>query len=324
MKTSKKDTAKACAKKAGFAIPDGVDVIVTDETAVAKLLPKRKRISHKGDYGKTAIVAGSKRYSGAALLALSACLRSGVGYTALYTPEWVLDRAVWKAPEGLLCPIGDGAELTFDEKVFESLLGYSAVAYGMGLGSGEDVGKGLIWLLERYTGTLLIDADGLNALANMDGERVEKYMREKKCDVILTPHGKECSRLTGKPVEEVVAQPIETAMALAQKWKCVVLLKHAVSIVTDGKKVALNTTGSSGMAKAGSGDVLSGFCAGLCGFGMNAFAAAICAAWLCGKAGQTAAWEYGEYAVTPSDTVKFLGEAFLFVAEETDKQGAKA
>jgi NAD(P)H-hydrate epimerase len=78
------------------------------------------------------------------------------------------------------------------------------------------------------------------------------------------------------------------------------------------------------MAKAGSGDVLSGFCAGLCGFGMNAFAAAICAAWLCGKAGQTAAWEYGEYAMTPSDTVKFLGEAFLFVAEETDKQGAKA
>ena len=324
MKTTKRDIAKAYAKKAGFAIPDGADVIVTDEKTVAKLLPKRKRISHKGDFGKAAIVAGSKRYSGAALLAVSACLRSGVGYTALYTPEWVLDRAVWKAPEALLCPIGEGTELDFDEKAFEELLGYSAVAYGMGLGRGEGVKQGLVWLLQRYTGALLIDADGLNALADMDDALVDTLMRKKKCDVIITPHGKECSRLTGKSVEEVVEKPIETAMGLAQRWKCAVLLKHAVSVITDGKKVALNVTGSSGMAKAGSGDVLSGLCAGLSGLGMKAFAAAICAAWLCGKAGQTAAWEYGEYSMTPSDTVRFLGEAFLFVAEETDKQGAKA
>ena len=118
---------------------NGVTVLNLKE--VNRLLPKRKRDSHKGTYGKAAIVAGSLEYTGAAYLSAAACLRSGVGYTSLFLPEGILPYYILKAPEALLVPVCKGDRFVFEER-FEKLLSYDSIAYGMGMGVSEEVAIG--------------------------------------------------------------------------------------------------------------------------------------------------------------------------------------
>ena len=316
-------------KKAGVYLNDGIDYAgeiaradigialprqeeyarLLSQEEMKRLLPKRKRNSHKGTFGRAAIVAGCTEYTGAAALSLSACLRSGAGYTALFTPANILPYYILKYPEALLERLCEGGRVAFNEENFSKLLAFDAVAYGMGMGVSAETAKGAVWLLERYTGRLVLDADGLNSLAKYAD--VHAAFRAKKCDVIITPHIKEFSRLTGESVQAILEKGLFAPVAFAKEHDVCVLLKNAVSIVTDGKHVALNAAGNVGQARGGSGDVLAGVIAGLCAGGLSAFDGGKAGAYLVGKAAEIAAKKTGEYSLLVSDVIS----AFVSVWE---------
>ncbi len=273
---------------------------------MSTLLPKRKRDSHKGCYGKAAIVAGSKEYTGAAYLAAVACLRTGVGYTTLFVPENILPYYILKAPEALLKPFA------FKRETWEGLLAYDSIAYGMGMGVSESVARCAVWLIGHYEGKLILDADGLNSLVAYCGGELTEIFARKKCDVVITPHIKEFSRLTS-----------ESASTFAKKHKINVLLKSAVSVIANERETWRNETGNSGQAKAGTGDVLSGVIAGLCATGLSGFDGARLGAYLVGKTAEIAVKDIGEYSLVATDLIAYLGKAFLYltrITENTDKK----
>ena len=296
---------------------------ILDSSSVFSRIPKRKRDSHKGDYGRAAIVAGSLEYTGAAYLATAACLRAGAGYTTLCVPKEILPYYILKAPEALLKSTNEGSRYAFNESFMQELLSYDSVAYGMGMGVSADVQKGAAYLLKNYTGKLILDADGLNSLATLEEKEREELFVDAKCDVLLTPHVKEFSRLAGVPVQEILQDTAKAAQAFAQKCGVSVLLKGARSVITDGARVAVNTAGCSGQAKGGSGDVLSGVIAGLCAMGGAAFDGGCAGAYIAGKAAEIACENTGEYSLTATDVIHALGKAFLFVAENAHEDRAE-
>ena len=282
-----------------------------DKQWAKERLPKRKRNSHKGTYGKAAIVAGSEAYTGAALLAARACARSGAGYTTLFLPKALLPFFYLQQPEILLKSINDGGRYAFNEENMRQLLDYDAIAYGMGMGVSDDVNRGAVYLLQHYTGKLIIDADGLNSLALCDRDELFALFKNAKCDVVITPHVKEFSRLTKRSVLEIEEDGIELARQFAGETGISVLLKNAASVVTNGEKLAINTAGTSALAKGGSGDVLSGLIVGLCAMGASAYDGAGLGSFILGRAAEKAAGELGEYSVLASDVIAYLGRVFL-------------
>lgn len=297
----------------GISLPENKYAELIDSDTAKVLLPIRKRNSHKGTYGRAAIVAGSIDYTGAAYLsyAAAACLRAGAGYTTLFVPSEILPYYLLKNPEILLKSTNDGGRYAFTEENAEKWLGYDTIAYGMGMGCSQDVAAGAAYLLERYTGKLILDADGLNSLAKYKKEDLDTLFGNKKCDVLLTPHAKEFSRLSGKLVEEIIEDGLFAPCAFAEKYGVNVLLKNASSIITDGERIALNAAGNSGLAKGGSGDVLSGVIAGLCAQGLSTFDGACLGTYLVGAAAELAAKDESEYSLTATDVIAFLGKAFL-------------
>ncbi|MBQ8291466.1 MAG: NAD(P)H-hydrate dehydratase [Clostridia bacterium] len=303
----------------GIALPEKTYAYLIDGEYVGGLLPKRKRNTHKGSYGKCAVVAGSAAYTGAAYLAAKAALRSGAGYTALFTPSGILSHYVLKCPELLLKPLKGGSMVEFNEAEFASLLVYDAVAYGAGLGVSEDVAKGAEYLIERFAGRLVLDADALNSLVRYG--RLEA-LKKKKGDVVLTPHIKEFSRLSGLSTGEILKRGLAAPQTFAKEYGVTVLLKNAVSVLTDGKRTAVNISGTAGQAKAGSGDVLAGAIAGLCAGGLSAYEGALAGAYLTGKAAEYATTAVGEYSLLASDVIGYLSRAYsALLAEDTNEKG---
>ena len=295
----------------GISLPSDNYATLIDHALAKTLLPKRKNNSHKGTFGKTAIVGGSMDYTGAAYLSAIACLRSGVGYTTLFIPNDLLPYYFLKTPELLLKGICDGGRYAFNGERMKTLLEFDSIAYGMGMGCSLDVAKGAKYLLKHYTGKLVLDADGLNSLAAFAKEELLTLFTHKKCDVLLTPHCKEFSRLSQKSVADVIADGLQAANEFAQRYNVSVLLKSATSILTDGKTTLVNATGNCGQAKGGSGDVLSGLIAGLCGSGVSVFNAGALGAFLSGVAADLAVKDVGVYALTASDCAQYISKAFL-------------
>lgn len=284
---------------------------VLDKKTVAALLPKRKRNTNKGDYGKAAIVAGSEEYTGAAYLAAAACLRAGAGYTALFVPENIFPYYVLKIPEVLLKKF----------KNLEDLLVYDSIAYGMGMGISRQVADGAAWFIEHFSGKLILDADALNSLAKYCS--LADVFARKKGDVLLTPHVKEFSRLSKISVEEILANGFHAAKEFALRHGVTVLLKNAVSVIENGEKTCINERGTAGQAKGGTGDVLSGVIAGLCASGLSTFDGACAGAYAVGYAAEIAGEKISEYSLTATDLISYLGGAFLRITEDTDKESKK-
>lgn len=283
---------------------------LVESTEVAEHIPKRKRNSHKGNYGKATVVAGSEKYTGAAYLSAVAAVRSGAGYTTLLLPSALFPLFALKIPEALLKTTNDGGRYVFNEEIMAEIP-KGAVAYGMGMDVSEEVAKGAEYLLSHHEGTLILDADALNSLAAYRKDGLSGLLQNASCEVVLTPHPREFARLIDRPCEEVVENALPLAQAYAKAWNVTILLKGAATILTDGKRTLINTSGTAGQAKGGSGDVLSGVIAGLCASALDGFDGAVCAAYLCGKAAELATADVGEYSLTASDVVGYLGKAFL-------------
>ena len=282
---------------------------------VKAVLGTRPWDSHKGMFGYVGILGGSLRYSGAAKLANlgAAALRSGCGVVTLGVPASIAPAVAPYLLESTLFPVPDrDGSMVFDAAALDSFLaGKRAVAVGMGWGRSEEYAKILGYLFRNDPGTLLLDADALNTLA--DGGL--DLLKAKRGTVVLTPHPMEFSRLSGIPVAEILKQPIAFAKSFAAEHDVILLLKGSVTTITDGKTVYQTDRGCAGMATAGSGDVLSGVLAGMLGYLPPTALTVACGAFLAGLAGEIAERETNAFSMVASDTARTLPKAFSKVLE---------
>lgn len=274
-----------------------------EKSDVLQCFPERKRNTHKGTYGKVAIVGGSKNYFGSVMLSALALssLKTGAGYSHLCIPDSLFSVYAGKCPQ---CTLGtlldkDGV-FVFDKDGLDKLLSYNVICFGMGVTVSEQIYKTVCYLLENYTGTLILDADALNSLSQFGVQT----LKNKKCKVVLTPHVKEFSRLTSIETSEILSNPIKYAKDFAHNYGVILVLKNAVSIITDGERVILNTTGNSSLAKCGSGDVLSGIIAGISARISDTLLAVASGCYVLGKSAEEASKVFGEYSTTATEIIE--------------------
>lgn len=278
--------------------------------AMSRLIPMRLSSANKGSCGRVSIIAGSKGMTGAAALSALGALRSGAGLVTALTPSSEQPILAVKLTEAMTVPLpheNGVISAAAADTVLENIQNADAVVFGPGLGKG----RGILPLLERiiteFTKTLIIDADGINALsANID------ILNRKKCSVILTPHPGEMSRLNGLSISEIQSARIKTAEDFADRFDVTVALKGEGTVVAArGGKTAVNPSGNCGMATGGTGDVLSGVVAALAAQGCTPYDSAVLGVYLHGLAGDIAAAEKGVHGLIASDLYGALPAAFL-------------
>ena len=276
-----------------------MELLHINEKRIRGLLPRRKRDSHKGDYGKILLLCGSRGYTGAAALAAMGALRSGAGLVYLAVPESIYAIEAVKLTEAVVMPLPDLNGMLSPEALpsIRSLLPrMDAVLFGCGSGLGNGPEAVLKMLLTEFDGPLVIDADGITLAAkHMD------ILRGRTSPVILTPHEGEFQRLS--PGE---GERLNQTAELAHRLGAVLLRKGHRTLITDGARCYENLTGNPGMAVGGSGDVLAGVILSLLGQGLPLLEAAACGAWLHGAAGDLCAEALGEYGMLPTDMLTAL------------------
>lgn len=288
------------------------------EDFVWQVIPPRPRESHKGTFGTVLAVAGSASYRGAALLAAEGALRTGAGIVTLASVEPVLAAAAARLPECCLCPCAAGAEGGISPESIPFIQRQKATVLLLGPGLGGTAQSAaraaetrtlVQKLLPGFAGSAVLDADGLNAAAQLLAEG--KALPHPTGELILTPHPGEMARLTGLSVAEISTDREKIARQYAKKWNVVVVLKGSRTIVAapDGR-ACVNPTGNPGLARGGSGDVLAGMIGGLCAAGLPPLEAAKCGVWLHGAAADRAAARLGQWGMLPSDLPAALGELF--------------
>ncbi len=291
-----------------------------------KFLPKRSPFGHKGDYGLTLLVGGSRGMSGAIALAGKAALRAGAGLVRLAVPESILATVASFSPEIMTCPLPEsrGGRIALDASsaILRQCETAKAVALGPGLGRSLGLTALVVRLFRQIEKPLLVDADALNALAERNfGADSSTFSRSGALPPrVLTPHPGEFARLLGGEVpgettEEEFASRIELVQAFAAKTGTILLLKGHRTIISDGRAVEINRTGNPGMGTGGSGDVLTGLIAGLISQGLTPFEAAVLGAHLHGSAGDIAAARLGEASVTAGSILEALPEAMQYSNE---------
>jgi NAD(P)H-hydrate epimerase len=296
---------------------DGPRVELLTRASMRELLVPRTPDSHKGDYGRVLVVAGSVGKTGAAHLAAVGALRSGAGLVTVATPSSCAAIVASMAPEYMTEPL-DEAVNGLDPDGVDRLLEIArdVVAIGPGLGQAEATREFIKQLVDRATMPVVVDADGLNAFAN-DPDRLSG--REGR-DVIITPHPGEMARLVGMSTDEVQASRLEIARNFAIAHRVYVVLKgHRTLIATPDEKVFINPTGNPGMATGGTGDVLTGMIAAWLAQLLDAEAACKLAVYLHGMAGDLAEADEGEVAMTATDLVGHLSDAVLELSARRKK-----
>jgi ADP-dependent NAD(P)H-hydrate dehydratase len=273
-------------------------------------LPARPKDGHKGTFGKVLIIAGSTGMSGAAILAGHGALRSGAGLVHIACPEPVQPIIAVGNPCYLTTglPSKDG-RLTSQalEPLLPLLASAKAVAFGPGLGKSEDIAHLLDQLLKNFEGQWVIDADGLYALTQL---RMQQRLTERKLPLICTPHCGELGQMLGQPANVIQSDRKSQALRYVTEHKVILALKGQGTIVTDGLRIYVNTTGNPGMAKGGSGDVLTGIITALAAQGMPSLEAAQAGVYVHGAAGDLASAAIGEVGMLPTDIVDALPLAF--------------
>ena len=271
---------------------------------IASLFPPRTNMSHKGAFGYITLAGGSERFNGAIRLAAmaSAGMRAGAGVIKVGFPRFLYDIVSPALLEATAFPLPDvEGHLAYDPEALRELAsGTKALAFGMGIGQSQEALSSLRWLLDNYDGRLIIDADGLNLLSSLPDH--PSLLKKARPDVVLTPHLKEFSRLSGRSIPEIQQNPVSLSRSYAKEAGCVLLLKGPATLVTDGEQVLFTDTGCPGMATAGSGDVLSGILAAVAGWMPDSLRAAAAAAWINGKAGEMAQLKTNAYSMTAGDT----------------------
>lgn len=275
------------------------------------ILPKRNAVSNKGDFGKIYVFAGCKLMTGAAVLNASAAYAVGCGLVNVCSVKEVADVVHFSLPEAVTTLLSnkDGYLCSESYSDIKASLERNAgvIVVGSGLGDVKTSNEFVYELVENANIPMVIDADGLNALAkNID------VLKLLKAPCVITPHIKEMSRLTGLSVDEILENKIDTAIEFSRKYNVITVLKDAVTIIANPNgEVYVNTSGTSAMAKAGSGDCLAGSIAGFAAQGVELFKAAALGAYVNGCAGEMAAENLGHYSVMARDIIKYIPQVLM-------------
>lgn len=273
--------------------------------------PPRARDAHKGEFGRVLVVGGSPGFTGAPALAANAAQRGGAGLVTVLTPErcWPIVALHCVEPMVHPLPCTEAGALTPEaaDEVLAFAQAASAVCCGPGLGQHPDTVACVRRVARECAAPLVVDADGLNALA---GDREALAARRGRVTV-LTPHPGEMARLAGIPRDTVQRDRAGAARAFAGAHRVVLVLKGHRTVVTDGGEAWVNDTGNPGMASGGTGDVLAGFLAALLAQGFAPVAAARLAVHLHGRAGDLAAAAVGEVSLVAGDLLAHLPAAIL-------------
>lgn len=285
-------------------------MIVLDRDYVRDHLPARPDDAHKGAMGTLCSVTGSFGYAGAAVLSAWAALHSGVGLHYQALPEAIYPIFASSVPESVCVPLKGAYVGTVSRAdipvILDTVSRATAVLIGCGMGNSPDTRAVLAAVIKSCDAPLIIDADGINALAsNID------ILNERRGEIILTPHVKEFSRLTGLDVPYIIGHQREAAEEFTAGYDGVtVALKSSRTVVARGSQSYFNTAGNSGMAKGGSGDVLAGVIASLAAQGADPLSAAAAGVHIHALAGDIAAQRYGRTAMLPSDIIACLSDVY--------------
>lgn len=273
-----------------------------DKLVARSLLPRRDPAGHKGTFGKVYVFGGAVGYTGAPAYTGEAAARTGSGLVFVGVPCEVYPIVAGNCKVSMVHPVPERYE-----ELLERISGCDVAVIGPGLGRMPQVGRSVRRLLRDLQIPVVLDADGINAVStHID------VLTGRAFPTVLTPHEVEFARLGG----DLTQGREKAASEFAQRYGCVLVLKGPATVVAapDGRMLR-NTTGNSGMAKGGSGDVLAGMIASLIGQGAEPFEAAACAVWLHGRVGDLCAQELTEYAMTPVDMIDYLPVAFRELLE---------
>ncbi len=319
---------------------------------IANIIPDRIKDSHKGTYGRVALLGGAVEYSGAIRLSAMAlaALKSGAGLSTAAVPKYLVPVVSQNILEVMIYPIDSTEnEIIFNKENIDGLINkVDVLTCGMGLGKSKAAHEIIYYIIKNFGGKLVLDADALNILS----ENIN-LLNEAKCKIILTPHMMEFKRLYDSAIcrgeqqcrGECLQSPcrgehcepdikyyednkLDLAKKFVEKYKVTLLLKGPTTIVASvgvsenvrasftNPLIRLIDRGTPGMSTAGSGDVLSGIITGLLGYIENEFDATCAAAFVNGMAGEFEARDEGEISMTASDTVKHISEAIKRIKNE--------
>ena len=286
---------------------EGIDLELLESTEMKLLLPKRPPDGHKGSFGRIFMLAGSVGMTGAACLSSLAALKMGAGLVFLGVPESLNSILEEKLTEVITKPLPETEAKTLGMAAFEPICDElnrtDVLVMGPGLGKHEETAKLIKKILAKITIPTIIDADGINNLTLNDLKAIKK-------PIMITPHPGELSRLIGKSVGEIQRDRVEVAKSTAKELNLPVVLKGASTIIAvPDAKTYINPTGCSGLATAGSGDVLTGIIAGLLAQGLSLADAARLGVYIHGLAGDMVADKKTEYGMIASDVLEAIPEA---------------
>jgi len=289
------------------ASPGSTHFLVTSGL-VSALLPQRDDCIHKGDAGKLLIMAGSEEYQGAGVMASFGAHRAGTGIVTLALPDCLQGKLSCQVlPETILqyLPSFEGGLSLSPEKCSELAGRHRTILAGPGWGRGATRATSLGNLLESWNGVMVLDADALNMIADTD------LLAKSQARIIITPHLAEMARLCQTTVADVAENQVEIARKFAGKNRVTVVLKSAITVIADHRGVTyICSRPNSGLARGGSGDLLSGIIAGLAATGIPELHAAIVGVFLLSESADLARAELGADAMSISEVASFIPKAF--------------
>ena len=276
-----------------------------DALLAAAALPKRREDGHKGDFGKLLIVGGAVGYTGAPYLAASAAVHSGCGLVYLGVPQGIWRVEAAKCTSAMPFPLSDVGGLLCEASyggIVEKLQKCDVLAFGCGLGRSESLDRLVARLLDFAPQSVVLDADGINALTG----QLDVLDARRGRVTILTPHEAEFAHLLGVPVSKITnGDRAALGCAFAVRHGCVLVLKGHETVIAlpDGEVLVNDLCGGSALSKGGSGDVLTGLIASLLAQGASARDAAVCGVYLHARAGDLLAERQTAYCVTPDELI---------------------
>lgn len=278
-----------------------------DKRIISAIYEPRNPFAHKGNFGHALLIAGSYGKMGAAVLCAKACLRSGAGLTSCHIPKCGYEIMQTALPEAMVMSDFNSSIVT---KIEEDLSKFSCIGIGPGIGTATETRRVLQETFEAYAKPIVLDADALNIISS-----AKELLKKIPKNSILTPHPKEFERLLGEAENDF--ERLKLSEQQARELGVIFVLKgHHTCIATPGGKVYFNNTGNAGMAKGGSGDVLTGILTALVGQYHDTVKAAILGVYLHGLAADIAAKKYSVESMIAGDIIENLGEAFLSIRDE--------
>lgn len=282
----------------------------TDKNIVKKTVFKRPDDANKGTVGSLLNICGSYGMAGACVMAGKSALRSGIGLLKTALPKSIYPIVAQSVFESVFFPLSETENGAVSRENIDFLISQaeksSAVLIGCGLSNCDDIKDIVNFFVEKCPVPMVLDADALNCIAqNPD------ILKKARSEIIITPHPGEMARLVGTTANEVNSDRVNTALRFSKEYGTVTVLKGAGTIIAspDGRAL-LNTTGNSGMATGGSGDVLAGMTASLLAQGAKAFESASSAVYLHGLAGDISVKKFGKISMLPTDIIDCIHLAF--------------